>query len=305
MESLVQPIESELRSCLSTYFVMPQLREHAQACVEAKLGESLLFGKMTVLHYRMFAGEDDRIYRAAAAVELMILSLDIIDDLQDRDNQEVPWSRFAPEIALNIALGFLTVSQKLLLTSGFPLERVQQAVQVLNRQVLTAIHGQTTDLLNAVASEEEYVAMIAQKSAALLVSACMIGTLLATGEWVEQVRHYAEELGIAAQIKNDIRDLLCWDRKNDFLNRKRTLPTLYLLQSLAEEDQWVAHYFEGRLPVEEILHRREEWERVLEKTGTLLYTSVRMRTHYYRYLELVGKLNLESGWKEQMLAFAE
>jgi competence protein ComQ len=39
----------------------------------------------------MFAGRPTDIFLAAAAVELMILSLDIFDDLQDQDNFSVPW----------------------------------------------------------------------------------------------------------------------------------------------------------------------------------------------------------------------
>ncbi|WP_074048696.1 polyprenyl synthetase family protein [Paenibacillus ihumii] len=90
------------------------------------------------------------------------------------------------------------------------------------------------DLLNDIHTEESYIEMVSEKSAALIAAACMVGTLLATGERSEEVRLYAEHLGIAAQIKNDIRDLLNWDHKNDFLNRKRTLPTLYLIQSVGK-----------------------------------------------------------------------
>lgn len=209
------------QSRVAVVFTVPHLLEQGTACVEEKLRESLLFSRMTVLHYRAFGGSGKAIYRAGAAVELMILSLDIIDDLQDKDNKETVWSRMSPEIALNIALGLLTLSQQMLLTSDFPEERASGAARLMNEQVLSAINGQTTDLLNDIESEEEYIEMVRQKSAGLLVAACMIGTLLATGEIHEEVRKYAEELGIAAQMKNDIRDLLNWDNKNDFWNRKK------------------------------------------------------------------------------------
>ncbi|SDS66048.1 competence protein ComQ [Paenibacillaceae bacterium GAS479] len=305
VSALAERLGHEMRESLASYFVLPQLQEMAQACLEEKLQESLLFGKMTVLHYRMFAGEDERIYRAAAAVELMVLSLDMIDDVQDKDNKSVVWNGYAPEITLNLALGMLMIAQRLLLEGGFESERARQAARLLSMQVLTAVHGQTLDLLNEIPDEEAYLDMVSQKSAALLVCACMIGTMLATGEWMEQVRGYAEQLGIAAQIKNDIRDLANWDNKNDFLNRKRTLPTLFLLQAVTDEDRWVLDYFEGRLTMEDVLNRREELEVIMEKTGTMLYSSVRMRTHYYRFLDLLGELNLDAGWQEEMLALAE
>lgn len=307
MEQFAEMLEIELRESLRTYFSVPQLCEHALACLEDKIQESsMLLGKMTVLHYRMFAGEDTRdIYRAAAAIELMMLSLDIIDDIQDKDNGKMAWNQLPSEIALNIGIGMLTLSGELILETGFPSERKLAAAQLLNQGVLIAVNGQMTDLYNDVSSEEEYIEMVSQKSAALLVTASMIGTVLATGEWIEEVKLYAEQLGIAAQIKNDIRDLLNWDDKNDFLNRKKTLPTLYLLQSVSDEERWIIDYFEGRLDFADVVGRRQEVERIIESTGTLIYTSVRMRTHYYRYLEHIERLNIEPYWREKMLSFAE
>ncbi|MDT3428167.1 competence protein ComQ [Paenibacillus forsythiae] len=304
MEDLAESVAKEIRGGVQTYFALPHLYEQATACVDEKLRGSLPFARLTVLHYRAFGGRGPAIYRAAGAIELMILGADIVDDLQDKDNNLTAWSRMSPEIALNIALGLTLISGQMLLASEFPLERIHEAVQYMNTQSLTAINGQTADLLNDIQSEEDYLRMIKQKSAAFVVAACMIGTLLATGEWNSHVRDYAEELGIADQIKNDIRDLLDWER-GDFRNRKKTLSTLYLLQYIAEEDQWIADYFEGRLRMEEIGHRREEFERAVERTGTFLYTSVRMRMHCYNYLRIVDKLNIDVQWKNRIIALAK
>lgn len=305
MEGFFEKIREELTQSVRQHFIVHHLHEQAKLFLDEKLKESLLFGKMTVLHYRMFGGEGDRIYQAAAAVEMMILGLDIIDDLQDQDNIGMAWSKVSPAIALNIAIGFLTMSQHTLLSSPFPQEHKLLAAQRMNAQILTAINGQTIDLLNDVNTEEDYIQMISQKSAALLVAACMTGTVLASGQEVEQVAEYALELGIAAQMKNDIRDLLNWEHKNDFLNRKRTLPTLFLLQSLTEEDFWVADYFEGRLQYEDVQDRKHELEQLVERSGASLYSSVKMRVHYYQYLERIDAMSLDPIWKEQMLAFAQ
>ncbi|WP_236336737.1 polyprenyl synthetase family protein [Paenibacillus auburnensis] len=306
MEQLVDRLESELREALRCYFSVPELYGHALACLEDKLQEAMLFGKMTVLHYRMFKGEDMKdIYKAAAAVELMILSLDIIDDIQDQDNGKMAWNQLPPGIALNIGIGMLSLSGQMMLSTGFSAERRQLAAQLIHQGIITAVNGQMTDLYNNVQTEEDYIRMVTQKSAALLVTAAMIGTVLATGEWREEVKRYAEELGIAAQIKNDIRDLLNWDDKNDFLNRKKTLPTLYLLEAVAGEEEWITDYFEGRLDFADVADRRQELEQIIASTGTLIYTSFRMRTHYYRYLEYVEQLNPTPYWKDMMLSFAE
>ncbi|MCB8818201.1 hypothetical protein [Desulfosporosinus shakirovi] len=60
----------------------------------------------------MFDGQSKDIFQAAAAVELMILSLDIFDDLQDQDNFSVPWHNINPALAMNIATGLLVLSTK-------------------------------------------------------------------------------------------------------------------------------------------------------------------------------------------------
>ncbi|MDR0268520.1 polyprenyl synthetase family protein [Paenibacillus sp.] len=297
---------SELADQTKSFFKVEMLLDAALESLKVKESESLLFGKLTVLHYRMFGGEGSGIYRAAAAVELMILGLDIIDDLQDEDHNGMPWHRLSKDIALNLAIGFLTLSQEVLLHCDFPLERVHQSAVYLNRQVLTAINGQTLDLLNEVQDEEDYLRMVGQKSAALLVCACMIGVIMATGQADERVAEYAREVGIAAQIKNDYRDLLDWGNKNDFLRRKKTLPLLFLLSAAdGEEERWIKDYFAGRLELEDVLHRAGEFEALIERTGTTLYTSVRMRSHYYQFLDIIESMEVDMKWRDLMIEAAK
>ncbi|MWV45648.1 hypothetical protein GRF59_18710 [Paenibacillus sp. HJL G12] len=298
-------IMSELVEYAEAFFKVEVLREAALASLQVKQSESLLFGKLTVLHYRMFGGEDSEIYRAAAAVELMILGLDIIDDLQDEDHNDMPWHMLSKDIALNLAIGFLTLSQEVLLECAFPLDRIHKSALYFNRQILVAINGQTLDLLNAIEDEAYYLDMVKQKSAALLVCACMTGVIMATGQMDERVADYAQEVGIAAQIKNDYRDLLDWGNKNDFLRRKRTLPLLYLLSAAEDQaDSWIGDYIAGRLELEEVLPRSGEFGAVVERTGTALYTSVRMRSHYYRFLSIIESMEIDPKWRDLMIEAA-
>lgn len=304
MDDFAEHVGREIREAVQAYFTLPLLRESALACAEEKLRGGMPCGRLTVLHYRAFGGTGLSVYRAAAAVELMILGADIIDDLQDKDNREAAWSRISPEVALNIAVGMTLLSGQLLLTGEFPPERNTQAARFMNEQSLGALNGQTADLLNDIRSEEDYLRMIRQKSAGFVVLACVLGTMLATGEMNGTVREYAEELGIAEQIKNDMNDLLDLD-KGDLKSRKRTLSTLYLLEYLPEKDGWIADYFAGRLREEDIAGRREEFKRAVEETGAYLYTSVVMRKHCYNFVRLVDKLEIDACWKNRILALAE
>ncbi|OWA35264.1 hypothetical protein B9G55_11425 [Saccharibacillus sp. O16] len=290
-------IREALKEAINQGFGQETLRGQAAACADYKLQGRCMFGNLTMLHYQMYGGElqQDGI-RAAAAIEALVLALDMIDDLQDGDNPKTPWSQIRPDLTLNIALGFVFLSQHMLLQSGFDAVRKSAAAALLNAESLRTVSGQMTDLLNDIETEEDYMEMIAGKSASLLVLACQMGTLLACGEVKPETREYAELLGIAAQLKNDILDLTSEGEKNDFWNRKRTLPVLLLLGAV-EEGHWLREYFEGRLSREEAAHQADPFSDELERSGAIPYASVRMRVAYYRCLEVVENLSVEPEYK--------
>ncbi|CAM4119735.1 polyprenyl synthetase family protein [Saccharibacillus endophyticus] len=292
-----EAIKQTLMQGIEQGFNQDELREMAAECAAYKLSEKALFGNLTVLHYRMYGGEGDGILQAAAAVEALVLSLDMIDDLQDGDNESAPWSKFRSDLALNIALGFSFLAQQMLLQAPFPSERKYEAAALLNAQLLTTVNGQMTDLLNAVYTEEQYMEMISGKSASLLVMAVQLGTLLGCGQTKIESAEFALQLGIAAQIKNDILDITNHEGKNDFWNRKRTLPVLMLLNYLEGENHWATEYFEGKLSYDEVKTKATEFEEVLEQSGALAYASVRMRLAYYRCLDVIESLPAQSEFK--------
>ncbi|MCQ4087442.1 polyprenyl synthetase family protein [Saccharibacillus sp. JS10] len=283
-------------------FQQPNLRQQALECVQYKLQNRCMFGNLTLLHYNMYQGElESESIQVAAAVEALILALDMIDDLQDQDNDSPPWSKIRHDLALNIALGFVFLSQHMLLQSDFEPDRKSAAAALLNAQSLHTVSGQMTDLLNNIESEEQYIEMILGKSASLLVMACQVGTVLACGEIKPETREYAEQLGIAAQLKNDILDLTGNERKNDFWNRKRTLPVLLLLAEAKDDEAWMLDYFEGRASLEDVQEQAPHFQDRLERSGAIPYASVRMRVAYYRCLEIVENLSIDAPYKRVLL----
>ncbi|NIK72021.1 polyprenyl synthetase family protein [Paenibacillus sp. BK720] len=301
MEELVPMIGREMLRVSDKYFTTEPLRGYARAFIREKQAESMRFGLLTVLHYRMFGGESGQILQAAAAVELFILASDILDDLQDGDAPHQAWSRVPPAAAMQTAASFMVLSQQALLELEFDQGLLLRVVRMMNGQLLKAANGQMLDLMNAVIDEESYLAMVQLKSAALIVFACMAGVMLAGREWHPVVAEYAEEVGMAAQIKNDIKDLLRWDDKNDFILRKKTLLTLFLLEELPEEDRWILDYFEGRLQSEDVADRQQMLEEACDRTGAALYGSVRMRMHFNRFQELLDQVPEAASAKDKLL----
>lgn len=106
MEDCVPKIEFEMREMVRRHFTVDSLIQYAYLFLMDRLNEQLPFGRLTVLHYRMFGGEGAAVYRAAAAVEFLILATDIFDDLQDQDAPKQAWSEAPLPIALHLAAAF-------------------------------------------------------------------------------------------------------------------------------------------------------------------------------------------------------
>ncbi|OBZ08667.1 polyprenyl synthetase family protein [Bacillus sp. FJAT-26390] len=301
MNDSIPLIGHQMRTMVQRFFTAEPLARFAELFIEDKLAETIRFGQLTVIHYRMFGGHSDEVYEAAAAVELFILASDILDDLQDQDAPHKPWMQAPQPVAIHVASALLTLSQQAMLSSA-PSDAMRIALmEMMNRLLLQSANGQMLDIMNEIVDEQSYLDMVKQKSATLLQLACMTGVMLAGEPWNEVVAEYAAEIGIAAQIQNDLRDLLRWDDKSDFLQRKRTLLTLYLIESEAEADCWIKEYFEGRISLEDVAMKRELFLETCERTGTILYGSVMSRMHYNRFEELVDSIQEISPWKSTFL----
>lgn len=117
---------------VNDYFPVKELKINMSEFITFKMNGHFPFGQLVILHYQMFGGQSKDIFNTAAAVELMILSLDIFDDLQDQDNFSVPWQRMDHALVLNIAIGLLMVSSKALEQTSFDQDRKVMANDSLN-----------------------------------------------------------------------------------------------------------------------------------------------------------------------------
>ncbi|MDQ8738520.1 polyprenyl synthetase family protein [Paenibacillus sp. LHD-38] len=301
MKDCIPLIGQQMQKQVQRFFTAEPLLRFAEVFIEDKLAESLRFGQLTVLHYDMFGGQGEDPYKAAAAVELFILASDILDDIQDQDAPHKPWMQAPLAVALHVATALLTLSQQAMLQSTSNAEKRIALLDMMNEQLMKSANGQMLDILNEMNDEQAYLEVIKQKSAALLQFACMTGVMLAGRPWHPIVAEYSFEIGLAAQIQNDLRDLLRWDDKSDFLQKKRTLLTLYLIEGDAEEDLWIREYFQGSRTVEEVSMNHEIFLEACERTGTILYGSVMSRMHYNRFEELLDDIQEISPWKSTFL----
>ncbi|MCG7409707.1 polyprenyl synthetase family protein [Paenibacillus sp. ACRRX] len=290
MEVELVRIKEELLALIDEYF-QDSLREYARTFLDDKLEEGTHFGLLTVFHYRMFGGEGELIYKAAAAIELFVLSCDMFDDIQDQDAPSKPWMQIPQPLAINVALGFMVLGHQCIGNSSLDHERIRIVTDQVDRLLLKSINGQMMDLQNDVADSDGYTNMITMKSASILVMACMAGVLLATGAWNETVANYATEMGLGAQLYNDYRNMLRWHESSDIISGRRTLPILLMSEEL-EKARLVSS--EGSNPLALYLSEHENTEEIvalLDQSGVGKYIQVLLKLNYYQCLEYFDSLS--------------
>ncbi|MEO4052052.1 polyprenyl synthetase family protein [Solibacillus sp. CAU 1738] len=200
------------------------------------------FGSLCLMHYQDYSTTfNEEIYTVAAAIELIILSFDIIDDLQDQDSDYI-WTK-TPALSLNVVLSMLTLAQRLIRESTF--EYRYAALNIIEEYTLTSINGQHLDILNLCKDEASYLQMIEQKSGSLTAMSAIVGFIMATGNESSEVAQYSKALGVIQQIKNDIQSLKVWNNKNDLLNKKFSLPIIYLLSLQNDTSIEIKKYYKN------------------------------------------------------------
>jgi len=81
------------------------------------------------------------------------------------------------------------------------------------------------------------------KSGSLTAMGCLVGEVLAKGVISQEVEEYGKYIGIIQQIKNDIQSLKVWGPKNDLLNKRYSLPIIYLLSQKNDVSKSVSSYY--------------------------------------------------------------
>lgn len=287
MEQVKARIELEMRNAIDRYFTNDMMLNLSHTYVDAKQAEAFYFSDLCVFHYEMFEGDPKGdIYKAAAALELMILSSDILDDIQDQDSPSKPWMITPQPLSLNIAYGLLMLGQQLLQECEMEPVRIKLAAEYVNRQILASLNGQMQDVANDVGNIEEYLSMVQAKSSSLIVMACTLGVILAVGEINNIVEKYAEHLGVMAQLANDLNDYTSISEKSDHARALLTLPKLYNLSEVLADD-----------PAERY--------RQYEENGTFIYMKIMMKTHYYSCMEAFETLPQATQWRERFMVFLD
>ncbi|MDE7030966.1 MAG: polyprenyl synthetase family protein [Lachnospiraceae bacterium] len=211
--------------------------------------------------YRLFGGADQVIEPFMAAIEMIHTYSLVHDDLPAMDNDEyrrgrkTTWVVYGDAMAVLAGDGLLNYAFETALKSfEMPQRdcaRCARALSILAKKagIYGMIGGQTADIeaenLGDQVTQEQLLFIHANKTAALIQAAMMVGAVLAgaSDAQVDLLEKAAYEIGVAFQIQDDILDvtssleLLGKPVGSDAKNQKTTYVTLRGIEIASKEQQ--------------------------------------------------------------------
>ena len=217
MQRYVDLIEGYLTTCFSS-------REPQQLLFESMRYSLLAGGKrlrpvLVMAFCELCGGDAERALPFAAAMEMVHTYSLIHDDLPCMDNDD--YRRGKPTNHRIYGEATATLAGDALLTAAFgrlaaaelPAQQRIEAVRVLSccAGELGMVGGQMLDMdaENRICTAQEVYDIQSRKTGALISAACQLGVIAAGGTKQQQraAADYAESLGLAFQIEDDLLDL--------------------------------------------------------------------------------------------------
>ena len=160
---------------------------------------------VTILSCEAVGGSPSEAVDFAVAVELVHNASLVIDDIIDRSDVR----RGKPSAWAEYGYGPAIVCSDGLLGEAFALLSVDdQATQIVAESMVELSEGEATELVARPTTDEEYMELARRKTGALFRAAAELGVVAAGGDpmTVESFGEYAERVGVAFQIRDDVLD---------------------------------------------------------------------------------------------------
>lgn len=197
---------------------------------------------LVILSARHFGEVNDNVIAAAAAVELLhnasLIHDDVVDDSKTRRSVPTINSIWDNHIAVLVGDFFVSTALQLAITTGDPriIDSLARLGKLLSLGEIDQIYNARYHKLD----EKAYFEIIKRKTASLFVSCIEMGAYAVGADegQIDDMRRYAELLGLCFQIKDDIFDYFTDDvvgkpTGNDLREGKITLPLLHVLENEA------------------------------------------------------------------------
>jgi len=209
-----------------------------------------------LLAFKSLGGEYGKALPAAAAVELGHNFSLVHDDIEDADRERrhrpTLWAIWGVPLAINAGDALFALSRlalyRLMEDEEYEPQKLLDLMKVYDETCLALCEGQYLDISferRTDVTVDEYMEMIAKKTAALIGAAVETGAMMATEDpdVVEAYRRFGYDLGLAFQIADDLKGTFWTSAKSgkpeagDVRKRKKTLPLVWALQNAGTEDR--------------------------------------------------------------------
>ncbi|MDR3586340.1 MAG: polyprenyl synthetase family protein [Desulfosporosinus sp.] len=311
---LDQAISREINNILTSAQLSPEMLRMISTSLNAdnKNGELFKWAHLTLLSCDCVGGVHEVVLPGAIAMEFFALAADIFDDIQDQDNDNLPWRKLPNSNAVNLATCLLMLGYEAI--SSIPDNSLLREVsQILTRTGVISSDGQYQEFLYdsiEKVSLEQYFEVVKRKSGSLTACACKIGATLggASEVLVNQLALFGTNLGIMSQIRNDLNDFLSFEKKKDFIYNRKTLPYVYLLTILKGDE---ADRFKELTQMQrENIHSfgKEEQEflkRLTYNEGVGQYCTVMYEIFRQKSMEVMMAIPILEKHKEKMIKIVE
>ncbi|APV44151.1 Geranylgeranyl pyrophosphate synthase [Dehalogenimonas formicexedens] len=238
------------------------------------------------------SGKYEHVAPAAMAIQLLMAAGDVFDDIEDSDAiDSIPFTYGIP-LAINLATTMLILGETALTslkTKGNDPLDVSKVIKQINSYFTKSCIGQHFDLSNTSmdSTEKTYFDMIDLKSASQIECCCYAGAALSTADEriIDLLCLFGRNLGIAAQISNDIKGIT---NNNDIIKRKITLPLLFALRHSDKES--IATLKNAYITESSNNSDCEMIKAILFNSGAMQYTSIQMSLYQENAKEIIPKL---------------
>lgn len=302
LADLTNVINESLNNILEEEIHQEDLKRTIQKYIDVQKLKGFPFAELMILHYQMLNGQElDKVIHVAAAVELMMLSFDILDDIEDGDDYQKLWLN-EQSIALNASTAMIFACINII--RKLDLKFKERAISIILEYSLSSVSGQHMDLLGKNCTEKEYIEMTLKKSGSLVSLACLVGAILAGDKYQDVIKRYSRYIGLIGQLNNDLKDLSTWEGKNDLLNKKISLPIIYLLHYKGEEAELIRGYYNGNVGKDELLNNQKIISKTIEQSGALLCTQIIKKMYQNKVKSELQHLNVEKKFINKILDYA-
>lgn len=269
-------------------------------------------------------GDKEKVYDFVVIPEIVHNGTLMVDDIEDkselRRGKPCTYLIYGVDVAVNTGntMYFLPLLPLVKHRDDFDPKVMVKVYETYAREMTNLSLGQAMDIAwhngmcNADSlSEDEYLQMCAFKTGTLARMSAKIAALLsgANDVQVEKVGGYAETIGVAFQIQDDILNLTegeFTDKKGlgeDITEGKRSLPVIHALNSASADDKKRLVEILNMHTTDQNL--RNEAIAIIKKYGSIEYSRKKAESMILDAWNDVDKLLKPSEAKEKLKAFAE